>query len=121
MKVKRVDRLNSLLKEVISEVILKDVSDPNLTSLVTITSVDISKDMQHAKVFVSVIGNDEEKNKAIKALNQAKGYISVLSSKKVVMRYFPTLHFVLDDSVEKHMHIDKILKEIEEKKSQSNE
>ena len=116
MKSKRVDRLNSLLREVISEVITKDLSNPNVSKFTTVTSVDITKDMKYAKVQISVIGSQEEKEKTIKALNQAAGFISVNSSKKVVMRYFPQLTFELDTSLDKHMKIDEILKDIKKEK-----
>lgn len=113
---RRTYRLNSLLKEVISEVIHKDVRHPKLCSLTSVTSVEITKDLALAKVFVSVIGTDLEKQETLKALESAAGYIAVLSSKKVVLKHFPALIFKLDDGVDKHLRIDSILKELEQKK-----
>lgn len=110
----RVDRLNSLLKEVISEVIRVDVRNPHVSQLVTVTRVDITKDLHHAKVYISVIGTPEEKVESLKALNNASGFIAVNSSKKVVMRFFPELFFKLDDSVDKHMRIENLLTKITE-------
>lgn len=112
MAVQRTDRLNSLLKEVISEVIRRDVRNPHVTELVTVTRVNISKDLHYAKVFISVIGSETEKAETIAALNSAAGFIAVQSSHKVVMRYFPELTFKLDDSVEKHMRIEELLSQI---------
>lgn len=112
MAVKRTDRLNSLLKEVISEVIRKDVRNPHVNELVTVTRVQISKDLRHAKVFISVIGSEQDKIETIEALISAAGFIAVNASKKVVMRYFPELTFKLDDSVEKHMRIEELLNKI---------
>ncbi len=112
MSKQRVDRLNSLLKEVISEVIHRDVRNPHLGKLITVTRVAISKDLHHAKVFISVIGTDQEKSDSIQALQSAAGFIAVNASKKVVMRYFPELTFRLDDSVDKHMRIETLLGEI---------
>jgi ribosome-binding factor A len=109
---KRTERLNSLLKEVISEVIAKDVKDPRLGSLITVTSVDITRDMHHAKVFISVIGNPEEKKKTLDALQSGAGFIAIHASKKVVMRYFPSLTFKADDSADKYATIDSILGKI---------
>ncbi|MCE5316426.1 MAG: 30S ribosome-binding factor RbfA [Parachlamydia sp.] len=108
----RVDRLNSLLKEVISEVIQRDVRNPHLGKFITVTRVGISKDLHHAKVFISVIGTDQEREESIKALQSAAGFIAVNASKKVVLRYFPELVFKLDDSVDKHMRIETLLGEI---------
>ncbi len=70
---KRTDRLNSLLKEVISEVIRRDVRNPHVTELVTVTRVQISKDLHHAKVFISVIGSEQDKVETIEALKSAAG------------------------------------------------
>ncbi len=67
MAVKRTDRLNSLLKEVISEVIKRDVRNPHVAELVTVTRVQISKDLHHAKVFISVIGTDQQKAETMEA------------------------------------------------------
>lgn len=117
MSVPRTDRLNSLLKEVIAEVVRRDVRNPHVNELVTVTRVDITKDLHYAKVFISVIGNEKEKEETLKALQSAAGFIAVNASKKVVMRYFPALTFKLDDSVEKQMRIDALLNEINAKKS----
>lgn len=113
MAERRIQRLNSLLKEVISEVIRKEVKNPHLPQLLTITGVEVTKDLHHAKVFVSVIGNQKEKDEALHALSSASGFIGVHASRKVVMRYFPELSFYLDDSVEKQMHIEKLVTEIQ--------
>lgn len=112
----RVDRLNSLLKEVIAEVIRKEVKHPEVHPLMTITRVDITRDLHYAKVYVSVLGSPEEKQKTLQALQSAAGYIAVLSSKEVVMRYFPELTFKLDEGVDKHMRIDALLEEVQKER-----
>ncbi len=113
----RVARLNSLLKEVISEVIHRDVRNPHVNQFVSVTSVEITSDLQHAKVYISVIGTPKEKDETILALQSAAGFIAIQSSKKVTMRYFPTLTFKLDTSVEKQMRIDSLLGQIKEEQS----
>ena len=118
MQKNRIERLNSLLKEVIAEVVTREVRDPRLAKFVTITEVDISKDLHHAKVLVSVIGTDKEKSETIEALQSAAGFIAISASKKVTMRYFPALLFKIDNSVEKQMRIDALIEEIhDEQKS----
>ena len=116
MKKQRVQRLNSLLREVISEVLQKDVKNPYISKFTTVTEVEVTSDLSYAKVLISVIGTDQEKTETIDALNQAAGFISVNSAKKVTLRYFPTLSFELDTSVDKHMKIDKILTDIKKEK-----
>lgn len=114
MAIKRTDRLNSLLKEVISEVINRNVKNPSISGILTVTRVDITKDLRQAKVFISVIGTEAQKEETIQALQSAAGFIAVTASKKVVMRFFPTLTFKLDDGVNKHVRIQEILKDIKE-------
>ncbi len=115
---KRVKRLNSLLKEVLSEVILTEVKDPRMAPLITVTSVDITNDLHHAKVYISIIGTDKERRETIEALESAAGFIGVNASKKVTMRYFPTLTFKLDTSVDKQMKIDALLEKIHEEEEE---
>ncbi|MBM3208056.1 MAG: 30S ribosome-binding factor RbfA [Chlamydiae bacterium] len=114
----RVERLNSLLKEVISEVVMRDVKDPRMSQFVTITEVNITSDLHHAKVYISVIGDANLKKQTLEALQSAAGFIAVQASKKVTMRYFPNLTFKLDESIEKHIRIETLLGQI--KKEQTN-
>lgn len=112
MKKRRTDRLNSLLKEVISEVIRRDVRNPHLPELITVTRVDVSKDLRYAKVYISVIGTAGDKERAIAALTSAAGFVATNSSKKMSLRYFPDLTFILDDSVSQHLRIESLLSDI---------
>ena len=113
----RTDRLNSLLKEVISDIIKREVRNPHVNDLLTVTRVDITKDLRYAKVYISGIGSEQEKQGTLQALQSASGFIAVQSSKEVVMRYFPELRFILDDSVDKHMRITDLLDKINAEKS----
>jgi ribosome-binding factor A len=116
----RVARLNSLLKEVLSEVIHREVKNPHVNRFVSVTSVDISSDLQHAKVYISVIGTQADKVSTIKALQSAAGFIAITASKKVVMRYFPELLFKLDDSVDKQLRVDSLLDKIHQEQQSRN-
>lgn len=113
MAKKRTARLNSLLREVISDVIRKDVRNPHINKLLTVTHVEITPDLHHAKVYVSVIASEHEKQETLKALQTSADFIAVNASKLVVMRYFPQLTFKLDDSVDQYMRIEEILSKIE--------
>lgn len=121
MTVKRTDRLNSLLKEVISHVIKTSVRNPHVNELLTVTRVEVTKDLHYAKVYISVIGTDVQKKETLAALQSAAGFIAVNCSKQVVLRYFPALTFILDDSVDKHMRIEELLSKIAEEKNARNE
>lgn len=113
MEGRRIERLNSLLKEVISDVIAKEVKDPRLIGkLLTVTSVEITKDLHMAKVYISVIGTDADKKQVLEALTSASGFIGVNSAQKIVIRFFPVLTFKIDTSAEKHQRIDDLLSQI---------
>ena len=94
---RRIARLNSLLREVITEVIKRETKDPNISPLTSVTRVEISKDLKHAKVYISVIGTEEERKKTMETLETSAGFIGSHSSKKVRMRYFPS--FMIFDFV----------------------
>jgi len=114
---RRIERVNSLLKEVISEVIRHDLKDHTLTDLFTVTGVDTSKDLRYAKVYISLLEEDPPKRQLlIDNLQKRAPQITMLASKKVVLRYFPALTFKLDDSLDNYMHIDTLLKKIEKEK-----
>lgn len=117
MKKNRLERVNSLLKEVISEVIQKDVQNPHVNTFVAVTHVDTSADLHHAKVYVSLIATEAEKEKVLAALQTAAGFIAVHAAKKVELRYFPNLTFKLDTGLEEHLRIQELLAKIEKERS----
>jgi ribosome-binding factor A len=113
---KRTDKLNSVLQEVITEVIRRDVRNPHVNELVTVTKVDITTDLHYAKVYISVIGTPEQKTATLAALQSAAGFIAVTASKKMVIRYFPALTFFLDDTVDKQMRMDEVISKIQQER-----
>lgn len=117
MKKNRLNRVNSLLKEVIFEVIQKEVRNPHVNKFVTVMSVDTSADLHHAKVSISIIGTDAEKEKILAALQSAAGFIAVNAAKKVKLRYFPSLIFKIDTSADEFMRIETILSDLEKERS----
>ncbi len=113
----RIDRLNSLLKEVIAEVVMREVRNPKVNTLVTIKKVEITRDLHHAKVYISLLGSDSEKQNTLKALQSAAGFISTQAAKKVTMRYFPQLTFHLDDTLDDEIRIHTLLEQIHDEQS----
>ncbi len=116
MTKQRTERLNSLLREVISDVIHREVRNPKIPQLLSVTHVEISKDLHFAKVYISFIGENINTTEAIHALQSASGFIAATASKMVVMRTFPNLKFVLDDTAKQHMRIEQLLADISEEK-----
>lgn len=118
---RRIERVNSLLVEVIAAVVMREVKDPRIPGLITITRVETTPDLRQAKVFFSIIGSEKEKKTALQVLQEAAGFISMTASKKVVLRFFPQLTFKIDDTLEKHQRIDDLLKKIDDEKNARNQ
>ncbi len=109
---RRVDRVNGLLLREISELLAKEVKDPRLSFMVSITHVDTSKDLRYAKVSVSVMGNAEAKAQALKALNSANGFLRRELSQRLSLRNTPELRFVLDDAIEEGDRLLQLIKDV---------
>jgi len=111
----RTQKLANELKHQISKIIHDEINDPRI-GFITIMRVEISADLQLAKIHYSVLGNEKQKKDAAKGLNSAVGFIKKLVGERVKIRYNPDLKFYLDDSSEFVQHMEDILKEDEEKK-----
>ena len=110
MSIKTERLANVLLKE-ISSILMLEVKDEDI-KFVTITHVDLSSDLSYAKVYCTVL-NDEKKDKTLKDLNNAKGFIrNELIKRKIEMRKIPELSFIFDESIEYANKIEKIIEEI---------
>ncbi len=111
MRFKRSERIQELLLEEISKLIQHGLKDPRI-GFATVTQVDVSDNLKHANVFVSVMGTDEEKEDTIKGLESAKGFIRKSLGKNLYLRYIPDLHFKNDDTQKRVDKISKILKDL---------
>ncbi len=109
----RIKKVRSFLKEEISKLILNNkIKDPRIDRLVTITDVEVSKDLQYAKVFVSYIGSEERRAAITSGLNHAAGFIQKEIGKNMHTRYTPRLTFYYDNSLERGFRITKKINEI---------
>lgn len=94
---RRPDRVGELLKEEVSRILSGELKDP-LLGFITITGVKVSGDLRHAKIFVSVLGDEEERKKSLQGLDRAKGYIRRLLGKRLKLRFTPDISFQIDKS-----------------------
>lgn len=116
MKVKRSDRLKGELQKEIYEIISKRLKNPDITEMFSITRVDVSGDLAHAKVYVSVFSkNAEKKQKTFAAIASAAKTVRHELARVMRSRTVPELHFIEDDSMEYGAKIDSILKTVAEK------
>ena len=109
---RRMDRVNALLREEISRVVASDLKDPRLSSMVTVTLVDTSGDLRHARVFFSVLGDRADKLRTLKALKSAAGYIHRHVRQNLTLKVVPSLEFHLDDSIERGNEILEMIREV---------
>ena len=112
--VKRTDRLNSELKKEIYEIISRRLFDPEITEMVSVTGVDVTRDLSQAKVFVSVFSGDKEKQeRTFKAIQKNAKKIRYELGGSMRIRTVPELSFVLDNSMEYSDKMNKLFAEIE--------
>jgi ribosome-binding factor A len=111
---RRLERLNGLFREELSDLLLRQVKDPRLAEFVSITRVLVSPDLSHARVFVSVMGSEEEKTSTLEGLTAAANYLRRELNNRITLRRMPQLSFRRDDSLEKGAHIIDLLNQISE-------
>lgn len=108
-----IERLREQLSREITTVISRELRDPRVPEIVTVTEVKLARDARNATVYVSIMGDDFEKTDAIDALNKAAPFIQRTVASRVVTKHFPHLIFKLDTSIEYGQHINELFKEIE--------
>jgi ribosome-binding factor A len=106
----RLDKINGELKRVLAGV-LREVKDPRISTMTTVTGVEATKDLKQAKVFVSVLGTEEQQKAALKGLHSAEGFIRRELGMNIDLHFTPQLTFVLDRSMETGAKIDKLIRE----------
>lgn len=102
---RRTERINELLREEISELIRRDMKDPRIGGLITITEVDVSPDLRTAKVHVSVMGTAEQKASTFKALRAASHFLQREIRSRITIRRMPEFTFLADESMERAARI----------------
>jgi ribosome-binding factor A len=105
-------RVAEMIKREMSEILLRGTRDPRL-AMVTVTSVDVTKDFTFAKVYISALGTPEEKAAAIRALQGASGYLRGQLGKLLEMRTVPTLAFRYDEGIERGARMFELLRDEE--------
>jgi ribosome-binding factor A len=107
---KRTDRIAELIQRKLAELIPREVKDPRLTGLVTVSAVKVAADLGHAKVYVTVLMEDKET--ALSVLNAASGFLRSALSKSISIRTIPQLHFIYDESIEYGQHLSRLIDKV---------
>jgi ribosome-binding factor A len=106
---RRTDRINGLLRQEISQLLSRDLNDPRLSGVVSITRVETSADLRVSKVYVSVLGGPDDKVSVLKGISSAGGFIRREMRDRLSLKYIPDLRFTLDESMEEAQHIQRLM------------
>ena len=111
MSSRRVLKAAQAIREVVSTAIITDLRDPRIEN-VTVTRVEVSGDMRHARIHVSVMGEQTNTRNVLKGLNNAAGFLQRKVANRIATRYTPKLQFVLDEGLKHSLEVTKILEEV---------
>lgn len=104
----RLRRVNEAVRQVLSDAIAQDLKDPRV-GFVTVTAVDVSPDLRHARVYVSVLGDASDKEDSLDGLGAAHGYLQRRIAGELRLKHTPTLNFAIDESIERGMRISELI------------
>ncbi len=110
MSKQRAQRVAERIKEEVSDILRLEIKDPGLVKMTSVTSVEVSRDLSFAKIYVSIFGNIEEQENIIKILTKAASFVRLELGKRIRLRHVPEVEFRLDRSLEYGAHIDKVLR-----------
>ena len=108
----RIQRVSSLMRQEISQLLQRQVKDPRLGSFVAVTEVSLSPDLRYARVFVSCMGSEEEKQAMLSGLVAASSFLRSQLAKRLRLRRVPELSFQWDDSIERGAHLLQLIDEV---------
>ena len=112
MNEKRTRRIENEIKKEVALIIANDIKDPRVSSLISVTAVELSNDLEFAKIFISVLGDDNSKQDAVDGLENAKGFIKREIGSRLKLRHIPDLSFKIDDSIERGIYMDKLIQDV---------
>ena len=115
----RVQRVREAIKQEASDVIRK-MKDPRV-AFVTVTDAEVSRDLRHVKIFLSVLGDDDKKRAAMEGLERATGYIRSEIGQRIRLRHTPEIIFRWDESLERGARISQLLRELKEETPDSED
>ena len=118
---RRTERLNHLLRQEITELLQREAKDPRLSAMVSVTRVSVSSDLRYAKVFISVLGTEEEKKGVLAGLHAASGFLRRGLSSRLSMRYTPELSFSYDDTMEQAGKVLQLIQQVSSSEAETQE
>lgn len=120
MSSNRLNRISEEVRKVISGIIMNDLKDPRVSSMTSVTKVDVTRDLRYANIYISVLGEKPSGEETIKGLESAKGFIRKEIGKTINLRYTPEPLFFLDTSIEYGVNISRILNDLKKDSTKEN-
>ncbi len=109
-------RINSEVQREMSRIIAEEIKDPRVHPMTSVTGVEVTPDLKYAKIFISVFGSEEEKEKTMEGLKKSASFARVQLAKRMNLRNTPELTFVLDHSIEYGVNMSKRIDEVNHKR-----
>ena len=120
MSYQRIDRISEEVRREVDRIIREELSDPRISGTFSITRADVTRDLRHAKIYVSVL-EDDCRDGLMAALKSASGYIRRALGKGILIRYSPELSFVSDQNIAYGVHIAQVLSEAQKNEGAAND
>ena len=115
----RTRRIAEEIRKIVSTMLINGIKDPRITSMVSVTDVEVTSDLSYAYIYVSILGGDEEST--LEGLKSACGYIRREVGKNIKIRHIPEIIFKIDDSLLKGMYMDQLIKKVNSEYTNSSE
>lgn len=116
----RVGRVGEQIKKELSIILQTELKDPRI-GFITVTGVDVSNDLSQARVYLSILGSEEEKEETLGALARATGFLRTELGRRIRLRYTPELLFKFDESIDYGSRIEKLIKDLNENRNDFHE
>lgn len=108
---RRTERVSEAIREVAATAILFELKDPRVAG-VTVTRAEVTGDLRHAKVYVSLMGSEKDQTLSLRGLHHARGFLQRKIAERLATRYTPVLEIVVDESVKRSLELSRLLKEV---------
>ena len=110
---RRIDRINELLRQEISQLLARQIKDPRLNGVISITQVKTTNDLRNARVSISVMGDPTAKQNALEGIQSAATYLRRELRDRLAMKYVPFLSFAVDNTLDEADHLNQIMNQIQ--------
>ncbi|MDO5036839.1 MAG: 30S ribosome-binding factor RbfA [Tissierellia bacterium] len=114
MNPRRVQRISEEIRKEISSIIQNDIKDPRMPDMISVPRVEVTRDLSYARIMISILGSDKQKEDALEGLNNAKGFIKKELGRAIRLPSMPELIFELDESIEKNIEFEQLIESLKD-------